>query len=87
MLGIEAEHVLALAAADIRTVEQVAQALPETLEHVLRVCSRIDPETLIARAQQQLRTTGPSETSKKEDPDFLEPSVSEPNLDEWWKTR
>jgi hypothetical protein len=87
MLGIDAEHVLALAAGDIRTLEHVAQALPETIEHVLRVCTRIDPGALIARARQQLQT---AETSKQEDPEPpepAEPSVSEPNLDEWWKMR
>jgi hypothetical protein len=84
MLGIEAEHVLALAAADIRTLEQVAQALPETIEHALRVCTRIDPEALIARAQQQLHS---AETGEQEEPEPLEPPVSEPNLDEWWKMR
>jgi hypothetical protein len=83
MLGIESEHVLALAAADIRTLEQVAQALPETIEHVLRVCTFVDPQSLIARAQHQLHIP---ETAKTPDPEIPEP-VSEPNLDEWWKMR
>jgi hypothetical protein len=84
VLGIEAEHVRALAAADIRTLEDIAQSLPETLEAALRVCAFVDPDALIARAHLALNG---DRTAAKQEPEPPQPVEDEPNPDEWWKIR
>jgi hypothetical protein len=78
VLGIEVEHVCALADAGIHTLEHVAESIPEQIAHALGVWTHIDPAALIARARAVLHRAPLPEA----EPQKL---ADEPDPAQWWK--
>ena len=84
-LGLEVQHVRALADAGIQTLEHVAQSVPHQIGQALRAWTHIDPAMLISRARQLLHPQPPAE---RETPPEEQPSRTQPaEPDPWWMTR
>ncbi len=92
LLGVEVQHVRALADAGIHTLEHIAESSPHQIAHALRDWTHIDPGALIARARKLLRREpipAPEPPPQPEPQPPVEPlpkkPLEEPDPAEWWK--
>jgi hypothetical protein len=86
LLGVEVQHVRALADAGIHTLEHIAESRPHQIGQALQAWTHIDPAALISRARQLLHIeparedeAQPKGQTKSQTP----PPVPDPA--EWWK--